>query len=83
MKIKVLGTGCSKCRKLYSETEKALATSGVAAQLEKVENIDDIMKYGVLITPALVIDEEVKCSGKIPKRTEIADWITAEAAASK
>ena len=80
MKIKVLGTGCMKCKKLYNEAEKALAASGVDAELEKVENLDDIMKYGVMMTPALVIDEEVKCSGKIPKNAEIVNWITTKAA---
>jgi small redox-active disulfide protein 2 len=80
MKIKVLGTGCMKCKKLFNEVEKALAVSSVDADLEKVENIDDIMKYGVMMTPALVIDEEVKCSGKIPKNAEIVSWITSKAA---
>ncbi|MFH1131841.1 MAG: thioredoxin family protein [Pseudomonadota bacterium] len=75
MKIKILGTGCPKCKKLFAEAEKALKDSGVNAELIKVENIDDIMKYGVMMTPALVIDEEIKCSGKIPKSTEIINWI--------
>jgi len=52
MKIKVLGTGCPKCKKLCAEAEKAVAASVVAAEIEKVEKIDDIMKYGVLMTPA-------------------------------
>jgi small redox-active disulfide protein 2 len=80
MKIKVLGTGCAKCKKLYAEAEKGLASSGVTAELEKVEQIDDIMKYGVMMTPALVIDEEVKSSGRIPPAAEIATWITTAAA---
>ena len=80
MKIKVLGTGCPKCNKLYNEAQKAIADSGMSADLEKIENIDDIMKYGVMITPALVINEEVKCSGKIPKSAEIVSWITTKAA---
>ena len=79
MKIKVLGTGCPKCNKLFAEAEKAIAASGVDAQLEKVEKIDDIMSYRVMMTPALVIDEEVKCTGKIAKSTEIVSWITAKA----
>jgi len=54
LKIKTLGTGCPKCKKLYAEAEKAIASSGVAADIEKVEKIDDIMKYGVMMTPALV-----------------------------
>ncbi len=80
MKIKVLGTGCAKCKKLYAEAEKAIASSGVAAELEKVEQIDDIMNYGVMMTPALVIDEEVKSSGRIPPAAEITTWLTTAAA---
>jgi small redox-active disulfide protein 2 len=80
MKIKVLGTGCPKCKMLYAEAEKAIASSGVAAELEKVEKIDDIMKYGVMMTPALVIDEEVKASGRIPRASEIVSWLTTAAA---
>jgi len=75
MKIKVLGTGCAKCKKLYSEAEKAVTTSGINVELEKVENIDEIMKYGVMMTPALVIDGEVKTSGRIPHASEIVTLI--------
>jgi small redox-active disulfide protein 2 len=75
MKIKVLGTGCPKCKKLFSEAEKAIAASGVAVELEKVERIDDILRYGVMMTPALVIDEEVKASGRISPAAEIVTWI--------
>jgi len=81
MKIKVLGTGCPKCNKLYAETEKALAAAGVEAELSKVEGIDDIMAYGIMMTPALVIDEEVKSVGKIPKNAQIISWITDKAQA--
>jgi small redox-active disulfide protein 2 len=77
MKIKILGTGCTKCKKLYAETERAIATSGVAIELEKIESIDGIAKYGVMLTPALIIDEEIKVSGRIPPASEISSWITA------
>lgn len=80
MIIRVLGTGCPKCKKLFTEAQKAIAESGVVADIEKVEKIEDIMKYAVMMTPALVIDEEVKCSGKIPKMAEIVSWITIKAA---
>ncbi len=76
MMIKVLGTGCAKCRKLYTITEQAIARAGVEAELEKVENIDDIMAYGVMMTPALVIDGEVKSAGRIPREKDIIDWIS-------
>jgi small redox-active disulfide protein 2 len=75
MKIKVLGTGCQKCKQLYAEVEKAIASSGVAADLEKVDKIEDILKYRVMATPGVVIDEEVKSSGRIPKCDEIIAWI--------
>lgn len=80
MKIKVLGTGCPKCKKLYAESEKAVASSGVSAEIEKVEKIEEIMKFGVMMTPALVIDDEVKASGRIAPASEIVTWITSAAA---
>jgi small redox-active disulfide protein 2 len=80
MKIKVLGTGCAKCKLLYAEAQKAVTASGVGVELEKVEKIDDIMKYGVMMTPALVIDEQVKSSGRIPPAPEIVTWIMTAAA---
>jgi small redox-active disulfide protein 2 len=79
MEIKILGTGCPKCKKLYEETEKALAETGVPANLEKVEQITEIIKYGVALTPALVIDGEVKCAGKLPSTGEIAGWLASAA----
>ena len=83
MKIKILGTGCPKCKKLYAESEKAIAASGVSADIEKIEKIDDIMKYDVMMTPALVIDEDVMASGRIPSSSEIVPWITTAAAKDK
>jgi small redox-active disulfide protein 2 len=79
MEVKVLGTGCAKCKKLYAEAEKAVAASGVAAALTKVEKIEDIMKFGVMTTPALVVDGEVKCSGRVPQVPEIVSWLTTAA----
>jgi small redox-active disulfide protein 2 len=80
MKIQVLGTGCTKCKKLYAETEKAVAASGMAVELEKVENMVDIIKFRVMMTPALVLDGEVKASGRIPATSEIVSWIMTAAA---
>jgi small redox-active disulfide protein 2 len=80
MKVLVLGTGCARCDKLFAEARKAVAASGAAVELGKVEKIDDIISYGVMMTPALVVDGEVKCSGRVPKVAEIASWITAAAA---
>ena len=82
MQIKILGTGCPKCKKLYSETEKAVAASGQKVELEKVEKIDEIMNFGVMSTPALVVDGEVKATGRIPQTEEMVTWIKAAAARS-
>lgn len=83
MKIKILGTGCMKCKRLYAEVEKAVASSGIAADIEKVEEIDQIIDYGVMVTPAIVIDEVVKSSGRVPSESEIASWLTAAAGKAK
>ena len=64
MNIKVLGTGCSKCKKLYSNVEIAVQESQIEATLEKVEDINRIIYYGVMMTPGLVIDEKVVSVGK-------------------
>jgi small redox-active disulfide protein 2 len=77
MKIKILGTGCHKCKRLYAEAEQAIVDSVVAVELEKIEAIDGIAKHGVMMTPALIIDEEVKVSGRIAPASEIGSWIAA------
>jgi small redox-active disulfide protein 2 len=79
MKIKILGTGCAKCKKLYAEAEKAVAASGVPVEIEKVESIDEIVKYGVMMTPALVIDEKVVLSGRVASSGDIAVLIATAA----
>lgn len=71
MKIEVLGTGCAKCKALYENTKKAVAESGTVAEVVKVEDIPSIMKYGVMSTPALVIDGQVKFSGRVATVVEI------------
>ena len=71
MKIEVLGTGCAKCKTLYENVKKAVEMSGKEAEVVKVEEIAKIMKYGVMSTPALVIDGVVKFSGKIASQEEI------------
>ncbi|GFO66320.1 thioredoxin family protein [Geomonas paludis] len=71
MKIEVLGTGCAKCKTLYENTKKAVEESGTAAEVLKVEDIPSIMRYGVMSTPALVIDGQVKFSGKVASVVEI------------
>ena len=73
--VKVLGPGCDKCRKLYAETQLALAETGLMGNIVKVEKVPEIMSYGVMLTPALVIDGAVKCSGRVPPAGEIAGWL--------
>ena len=65
MVIKILGTGCPRCRKLEENTIAALKLTGIEADIQKVTDVDEIMKHGVIMTPALVIDGEVKSSGKV------------------
>jgi len=76
MEIKVLGPGCANCKRLYQEAERAVAQVGQPATLTKVEAMEDIVAYGILRTPGLVIDEKVVASGRIPPASEIASMIT-------
>lgn len=71
MEIRILGTGCPKCHKLEEETRNAAAEMGLACNIEKVTDLKDIMSYGVMMTPALVVDGEVKVAGKVPAREDI------------
>lgn len=72
MEIKVLGTGCAKCVKLYDNVKAALASAGVQADVEKVTDLTAIMGYGVMSTPALVVDGKVVSAGKLLSVAEIA-----------
>jgi small redox-active disulfide protein 2 len=65
MTIKILGTGCPKCKKMEANAQQAVNELGIEAILEKVTDINDIMDYGVMMTPALVIDEKVVAAGKV------------------
>lgn len=71
MKIEVLGTGCSKCKRLEERTHEALQELGIEADVVKVEDIDKIMEYGVLKTPGFVVDGEVKTVGRVITVREI------------
>ncbi len=70
-KLQVLGTGCPKCKKLAENAEAAAKELGIEYTLEKVTSINDIMKFGVMMTPALAVDGEVKVVGKVPGPEEI------------
>lgn len=76
MEIKVLGTGCPKCKALEQATQNAVKELGVQATISKVEDIVDIMNYGVMRTPALVINEKVVLSGRVPDAKELKEIIT-------
>ena len=76
MEIKVLGPGCTKCEQTEINVKAAVAEAGVDAAVEKVTNLLEIAKYGVFGTPAVVVDGDVKCVGKIPDKEEIKEWIT-------
>jgi small redox-active disulfide protein 2 len=71
MKLQILGTGCAKCNALTQATEKAAQTLGLPYELEKVTDLKQIMAFGVMTTPALVVDGQVKVAGKVPSVNEI------------
>jgi len=75
MKIEILGTGCAKCHKLEELVREIVTKEGINADISKVEDFKKIMNYGVMTTPALVIDGEVKVAGKIPSADQIKSWL--------
>jgi small redox-active disulfide protein 2 len=75
MKIEVLGTGCAKCKTLYESVKTAVNEKGIEAEVIKVEDMPSIMKYGVMSTPALVIDGKVVFSGKTASAAEIQKYL--------
>ena len=75
MDIKVLGSGCDNCRKLEANTADALQTLGVDAPIKKVTDYGEIASYGVMSTPALVIDDQVVLAGRVPSQTELAELL--------
>jgi len=77
VEIKILGMGCPKCKRLEELAREAAGDLGVEATFVKVKDLDAIMAYNILSTPALVIDEEVKSAGRIPGKEDIAEWIRA------
>ena len=78
MKIKILGPGCRNCEKLEKETFNALAELGVAADIEKVSDMEKIMEHDIMMTPGLVVNEKVKVFGRVPRKEEIKKWIQEE-----
>jgi small redox-active disulfide protein 2 len=76
MEIKILGPGCSKCKTLDRLTREVVEKNGIQATVTKVEDIMEIMKYGVMSTPALVVDEKVMVKGRVPSSDEIKEILT-------
>jgi small redox-active disulfide protein 2 len=75
-KIKILGTGCPKCKKLFEASQQAVKDLGIDAEVTKVEDINEILNFGVMMTPALVVDGEVKVMGRVPNKNEIEKMIS-------
>lgn len=71
MKIQILGMGCSRCKSLTENTKKAVEMAGIEAEIEKVEDLKEIMKFNVLSTPGLVVNGEVKVAGRVPSPEDI------------
>ena len=76
MKIEILGVGCPKCKQLTANAEAALKEQGICAEISKVTDIAKITEYGVMMTPALAIDGEVVCSGRVLSKDEIKKLLT-------
>lgn len=77
--IKVLGPGCKKCKELADEVKKTLAEINIEADVEKVEDMEKILQYNIIMTPGLVVNGKVKAFGRVPSRKDIARWIKEEA----
>ncbi len=77
MEIKILGGGCAKCARLEAITREVVNDLGIEAKFTKVKSMPEIMAYDITSTPALVVDEQVLCYGRIPDRVEIKTWLEA------
>ncbi len=75
MDIKVLGPGCAKCKETEKMVREAVAAAGVDANVEKITDFQQMMQYGVMSTPAVVVDGEVKVVGKVPSKDDVLAWI--------
>ena len=80
MEIKILGAGCAKCQRLYDLTKELVEKEGIQADVVKVEQLEEIMKLGVMMTPGLIIDGELKSAGRVPRAKKLAEWIRTAAA---
>ena len=78
MNIKILGVGCSRCKRLEQQVRDIVAKNNIQSEIEKVTEIQDMMKYGIMATPGLVINEKLKSSGLTLKDEQIINWIKEE-----
>jgi small redox-active disulfide protein 2 len=76
MEIKILGPGCAKCKALHKLTVDVVQKNGIDAVVSKIEDIEEIMKYRIMVTPALVIDEKVEIKGRVPSEDELKKLLT-------
>lgn len=75
LSVKILGPGCSKCKTLDAKVRNIVTNNNIQAEITKVEDINDMMSYGIMMTPALVVNEKVKSYGIIPKDEQILNWL--------
>jgi small redox-active disulfide protein 2 len=75
LNVKILGSGCTNCKRLEATTRKVVESLGIEAEIEKVTDYAEIMKYPILSTPGLVVNEKLVSAGRIPTENEIAGWI--------
>jgi len=79
LSIKVLGSGCANCQRVEQTAKAAAEELGLEATFQKVTQMPEIMKYGIMATPGLVINEKVVCSGRVPSKAEVTTWLTTAA----
>ena len=78
MIVKILGTGCKKCKTLEEKVKEIIQLNNIDAAVEKVSDIQEMIKYGIMMTPGLVVNEQVKSSGVIPKDDQLLNWLKEE-----
>ena len=78
MIVKILGAGCKKCKTLEEKVKEIIQLNNIDAAVEKVSDIQEMIKYGIMMTPGLVVNEQVKSSGVIPKDDQLLNWLKGE-----
>ena len=78
MIVKILGAGCKKCKTLEEKVKEIIQLNNIDAAIEKVSDIQEMIKYGIMMTPGLVVNEQVKSSGVIPKDDQLLNWLKGE-----